>query len=83
MFRLAWLADERSRNLLLGGHLSFLVLNLATMAHWQVEGNMLYGLLSGYTIAKARQAKVTKVIEARRRALRWSVAGPFAPALAR
>ena len=83
MFRLAWLADERSRNLLLGGHLSFLVLNLATMAHWQVEGNMLYGLLSGYTIAKARQAKVTKVVEARRRALMWSTAGPFAPALAR
>jgi len=83
MFRLAWLADERSRNVLLGGHLSFLVLNLATMAHWQVEGNMLYGLLAGYTIAKARQAKVTKVIEARRRALSWSAPRPFAPALAR
>ena len=62
MFWLAWSTDERSRNLLLGGHLSFLVLNLATMAHWQVEGNILYGLLSGYTIAKARQAKMTKAL---------------------
>jgi hypothetical protein len=62
MFRLAFLADKRSRGLLIGGHLSFLVLNLATMAHWQVEGNMLYGLLSGYTIAKARHARVSRLI---------------------
>lgn len=85
MFRLAWTADARSRNLLLGGHASFLVLNLATMAHWQVEGNILYGLLCGYTIAKARQAKVTKVIaqrQATERLLSWPEP-PFAPAPAR
>jgi hypothetical protein len=62
MFRLALLADRRSRGLLVGAHLSFLVLNLATMAHWQVEGNMLYGLLCGYTIAKARHAKVSRAL---------------------
>jgi hypothetical protein len=85
MFWLAWSTDDRSRNLLLGGHLSFLVLNLATMAHWQVEGNMLYGLLCGYTIAKARQAKMTKVLIERQaaRSIRWRPVRPTVPALAR
>ena len=62
MFRLALSADDRSRTLLIGGHLSFLVLNLATLPHWQVEGNILYGVLSGYTIAKARQGRVSKTM---------------------
>jgi hypothetical protein len=85
MFRLAWLADERSRNVLLGGHLSFLVLNLATMAHWQVEGNMLYGLLCGYTIAKARQASMTKQLIERQasRSIKWRPVRPSVPAPAR
>ena len=55
------------------------------LAHWQVEGNILYGLLCGYTIAKARQAKVTKVIaqrQATERLLSWPEP-PFAPAPAR
>lgn len=60
MLRLALSTDKRSRSVLIGGHLSFLVLNLATMAHWQVEGNILYGLLAGYTIAKARHAKMSR-----------------------
>ena len=85
MFWLAWSTDERSRNLLLGGHLSFLVLNLATMAHWQVEGNILYGLLSGYTIAKARQAKMTKALVERQaaRSIKWRPVRPSVPAPAR
>ena len=85
MFWLAWSTDERSRNLLLGGHLSFLVLNLATMAHWQVEGNILYGLLSGYTIAKARQARLTKALVERQaaRSIRWRAVPRPVPALAR
>ena len=84
MFRLAWSADWRSRNQLIGGHLSFLVLNLATMAHWQVEGNILYGLLCGFTIAKARHAKATRTLVrnfvARQRAFAWSARGELAPA---
>jgi hypothetical protein len=60
MVRLALLAEKRWRSLLVAGHVSFIVLNLATMAHWQVEGNILYGLLSGLTIAKARQAMATR-----------------------
>lgn len=64
MFRLALSADRRSRNLLIGAHASFFVLNLATMAHWEVEGNILYGVLVGFTIAKARQAKASRVLAA-------------------
>ena len=87
MFRLAWSTDERTRTLLLGGHLSFLVLNLATMAHWQVEGNILYGVLCGLTIAKARQARATKMIVRRytikRSAPKLRGAPAFALALSR
>jgi hypothetical protein len=83
MFRLALTADERSRSLLIGGHASFLVLNLATMAHWQIEGNILYGLLSGYTIAKARKARITKVIENQDAARQRALSLRAAPALAR
>ena len=65
MIRLAFMAEPRWRPLLLAGHASFIVLNLATMAHWQVEGNILYGLLCGFTIAKARQAVVSKALSER------------------
>lgn len=85
-FRLALRADQRSRALLIGGHLSFLVLNLATMAHWQIEGNILYGLLSGYTIAKARKTRVIRVLAKRQRRLAppsWTNAPALAPAPAR
>jgi O-Antigen ligase len=84
MFRLALTAEKRSRSLLIAGHVSFLVLNLATMAHWEVEGNILYGVLCGYTIAKARQARVTRLLvaryAARHRALGWRDPRPLSPA---
>lgn len=35
---------------LLAGHLSFIILNLATMPLWMIEGAILYGLLWGYTL---------------------------------
>lgn len=34
---------------LLAAHTSFLLLNMATMPHWTIEGNLLYGLVCGYT----------------------------------
>jgi hypothetical protein len=34
-------------------HFGFVVLNFATMPHWQIEGMILYGLLCGYTEAMA------------------------------
>ncbi|MEO6256505.1 MAG: hypothetical protein ABIO69_06835 [Sphingomicrobium sp.] len=38
------------RKKIVSAHLSFLVLNLATMPMWLVEGLLLYGLLWGYTM---------------------------------
>lgn len=35
---------------LIGAHLSYLVLNMATMPMWMVEGNILYGIICGYTL---------------------------------
>ncbi len=35
---------------LVGAHLSFLVLNMSTMPMWMVEGNILYGVICGYTL---------------------------------
>lgn len=36
--------------ILVGAHLSFLVLNMATMPMWMIEGNILYGIICGYTL---------------------------------
>lgn len=35
---------------LVGAHLSFIVLNMATMPMWMIEGNILYGMICGYTL---------------------------------
>lgn len=35
---------------LVGAHLSFIVLNMATMPMWMIEGNILYGIICGYTL---------------------------------
>ena len=37
------------RGVLVGAHLSFLVLNMSTMPMWMIEGNILYGVICGYT----------------------------------
>ncbi|WP_162916729.1 O-antigen ligase family protein [Dongia deserti] len=34
---------------LLAAHGSFLLLNMATMPHWTIEGNLLYAIICGYT----------------------------------
>lgn len=34
---------------LLAAHISFLLLAMATMPHWMIEGNILYGIICGYT----------------------------------
>lgn len=35
---------------LIGAHVSFIVLNMATMPMWMIEGNILYGIICGYTL---------------------------------
>src|SRR3546814_20281562 len=42
------------------GHLSFLILNLATMPFWQVEGLALYALLCGTTLFTERVAALRR-----------------------
>jgi len=34
---------------LVAAHLGFIILNMATMPHWLVEGDILYGVICGYT----------------------------------
>lgn len=38
------------RNLVIAAHVSFLLLNMATMPLWMIEGIILYGLICGYTL---------------------------------
>lgn len=40
---------EGPKGKLLAAHASFLLLNMATMPHWTIEGNILYGIICGYT----------------------------------
>ena len=54
MLWIAFKAHPPQRGLLVAGHLSFFMLNMSTMPHWQIEGNILYGLLCGYTLFAAR-----------------------------
>lgn len=37
------------RGKLIAAHMSFFLLNMATMPHWLIEGNILYGVICGYT----------------------------------
>jgi len=54
MLAVAWRVQRTLRAQVLAAHASFFLLNMATMPHWQIEGNILYGLICGYTLAKAR-----------------------------
>lgn len=38
------------RGKLVAAHLSFLLLNMATMPHWMLEGDIFYGVICGYTL---------------------------------
>jgi len=50
MFYTAFRVRQGSRGKLLTAHLSFLILNMATMPHWMIEGDILYGVICGYTL---------------------------------
>jgi hypothetical protein len=38
------------RGTLIGAHIAFLLLNMSTMPMWMIEGNILYGIICGYTL---------------------------------
>jgi O-antigen ligase len=47
-------AASNQRAVLLAAHVSFLLLNMATMPMWQIEGLILYALLWGFTLYGVR-----------------------------
>jgi hypothetical protein len=49
MFTAALLVKKGPKGKLLAAHASFLILNMATMPHWTIEGNLLYAIICGYT----------------------------------
>lgn len=69
-------ATPERRAILVAAHVSFLLLNLATMPMWQIEGLILYALLWGYTMDGVRLKRVAKGHELVRRA---PSARPLAP----
>ena len=57
MLALSILARTKARAVLIAAHLSFLILNMATMPLWMIEGMIYYGLLCGATIYYWRSAR--------------------------
>lgn len=51
---------RHERLMLAAAHLSFIILNFATMPFWQMEGLALYGVLCGYTLFSARAARLER-----------------------
>ena len=57
MASVAFRVEGQARMKVLTAHASFIVLSMATMPQWQIEGNILYGIICGYTLASARAAR--------------------------
>jgi hypothetical protein len=54
MLALALKLPRGIRGRIVAAHASFFLLNMATMPHWQIEGNILYAFICGYTLAAER-----------------------------
>jgi len=54
---------------LLAAHVSFILLNMGTMPLWMIEGNILYGILCGYTLYLLKNSQSLGQIPSRRRAI--------------
>jgi hypothetical protein len=54
-------AAANQRAILLAAHVSFLLLNMATMPMWQIEGLILYALLWGFTLYGVRLKRAVPV----------------------
>jgi hypothetical protein len=57
IFRSVRAPDWTVRGQLLSAHIGFVLLNMATMPFWLIEGLIFYGLLCGYTVAVTSPAK--------------------------
>ncbi len=51
-------ADWTLRGQLVSTHIGFILLNMATMPFWMIEGLIFYGLLCGYTVAVTARDRV-------------------------
>ncbi|WP_129792159.1 hypothetical protein [Sphingosinicella sp. CPCC 101087] len=58
MLRLARRALRPFRADLLFAQISFILLNLATMALWQIEGLILFSIVCGYSMFRAQEARI-------------------------
>jgi hypothetical protein len=65
MFYTALRTPAGVRGRLIAAHLSFLLLNMATMPHWMLEGDILYGVLCGYTLYMLRRSADQKAHDRR------------------
>ena len=54
---------------LLVAHVSFILLNMGTMPLWMIEGNILYGILCGYTLYLLKKGQSLGQIPSGRRAI--------------
>jgi hypothetical protein len=54
------ISDPWLRGQMMFAHAGFIILNFATMPHWQLEGLILYGLLCGYTIALTSRSRAPR-----------------------
>jgi hypothetical protein len=63
MIGLALLARGGPRLELAAGHLAFLILNMATMPMWMIEGMIFYGLLCGYTVWAFKRSRAAAAPE--------------------
>jgi hypothetical protein len=43
---------------MLAAHLSFILLSMSTMPLWMIQGNILYGIICGYTLHLMRRRPV-------------------------
>lgn len=50
MLAAALRVQHPQKPVLVGAHASFLLLNMSTMPMWMIEGNLLYGIICGYTL---------------------------------
>jgi hypothetical protein len=64
------------KGLVVGAHASFLLLNMSTMPMWQIEGNILYAVICGYTL-HLLYAPQARTVQTRRKPIRRR---PFASA---
>jgi hypothetical protein len=57
-------ADWTLRGQLVSTHIGFILLNMATMPFWMIEGLIFYGLLCGYTLAVTARDRVPSPVAA-------------------